>query len=161
MNKIALILCLSVFCGLQVLSANTREAIEIKANTVLIDERTGVSIYTGDVKATQGQLVLSANEVRLFSRGGKIQKMTAKGDKKQPASYQQNQADQPRFVKASATNITYWIERELVNLGGEVNLLQGVDSFSGDTLDYDIKNDKVIVRKSKNSTDRVRFKMKL
>ncbi len=35
------------------------------------------------------------------------------------------------------------------------------DSFSGDTLDYDINNDKVVVKGSEDGTERVKFKIVL
>jgi lipopolysaccharide export system protein LptA len=48
-----------------------------------------------------------------------------------------------------------------MHLSGNAHLVQGFDSFSGGTLDYDIKNDKVIAEQSKDGTQRVRFKIKL
>ena len=46
-------------------------------------------------------------------------------------------------------------------LKGDAHLVQGFDSFSGETLDYDIVNDKVIVKGSDDSTKRVKFKIKM
>jgi lipopolysaccharide export system protein LptA len=48
-----------------------------------------------------------------------------------------------------------------VQLRGKARLIQGFDTFSGGTLDYDIKHDKVILEKSKDGKDRVKFKIKL
>ena len=49
----------------------------------------------------------------------------------------------------------------MVFLVGTARLVQGFDSFSGDTLDYDINNDKVIVKGNKYGTERVKFKIVL
>jgi lipopolysaccharide export system protein LptA len=46
-------------------------------------------------------------------------------------------------------------------LVGNAHLVQGFDSFSGDTLNYDINNDKVVVKGSEDGTERVKFKIVL
>ncbi len=40
----------------------------------------------------------------------------------------------------------------MIFLVGNAYLIQGFDSFSGDTLKYDINNDKVIVKGSEDGT---------
>ena len=47
----------------------------------------------------------------------------------------------------------------MILLVGNAHLVQGFDSFSGDTLNYDINNDKVIVKGSEDGTERVKFKI--
>jgi lipopolysaccharide export system protein LptA len=49
----------------------------------------------------------------------------------------------------------------MVYLVGNAYLIQGFDSFSGDSLSYDINNDKVIVKGSEDGTERVKFKIVL
>ena len=53
------------------------------------------------------------------------------------------------------------MEKGLVFLIGDANLVQGFDSFSGETLEYDINNDKVLVEGSEDGTKRVKFKIAL
>ena len=144
-------------------SANddAKQPIDIKAYTVVIDEKKGLSVYTGDAHVTQGSLELTAENIQVFSRNKTVNKVLAKGTKSKRAHYKQSQPNQPRFIEATAANITYLIEKEFVHLRGNAHLVQGFDSFSGGTLDYDIKNDKVIAEKSKDGSERVRFKIKL
>jgi lipopolysaccharide export system protein LptA len=143
------------------LADDATQPIKVKAQTVLIDEKQGLSVYTGKASVVQGSLILSAEKIQLFSNQTEVTKVIAKGDKKQRAHYQQSQPSQSRFIEATADNITYLIQKELVHLRGHAHLVQGFDSFSGGTLDYDIKNDKVIANKSKDGAQRVRFKIKL
>ena len=160
MNKfllIILILSATTFA----LKDDSQQPLEIEADTVLIDERTGLSIYSGDVKVVQGSLILSAEVIQLFSNQQKVTKIVAKGSKNKRAYYKQNQPNQQRFIEATALNISYLIKKEFIHLQGNVHLIQGFDSFKGATLDYDIKNDKVIAKQSKDGTERVRFKIKL
>ena len=161
MNKIFLISLYLLSCGVYALPGDAKEPIEIEAYTVIIDERKGLSTYTGNAKVVQGSLTLSAEKIQLFSTQKEVTKVVAKGTKEQRAHYKQNQTNQPRFIEATALNITYLIKKEFVHLKGKAHLVQGFDSFSGGTLDYDIKNDKVIAEKSKDGTERVKFKIKL
>ena len=87
--------------------------------------------------------------------------MIAKGSLEKPAKYIQSQENQARFVEATATLITYDVDEGMIFLVGNAHLVQGFDSFSGDTLNYDINNDKVIVKGSEDGTERVKFKIVL
>lgn len=161
MNKIFLIALLILFGHATALVTDSTEPIEVSANTVVIDEREKLSTYTGKASITQGSLTLNAQTIQLFSNQQGVIKVIAKGTYKQPAYYQQNQPNQPRFIEARALEITYLIKQELLHLKGKAHLTQGFDSFSGATLDYDIKNDKIITSMSKDGTQRVQFKIKL
>ena len=161
MNKLFLLLLGLLPLASQALLADRDQPIEVEAHAVTIDEKNGVSHYLGAAKVVQGSLLLSAEEVRVFHTQRTVNKVVAKGSSKQRAHYQQAQPNQVRFIQADAQNITYLINKQWVHLKGDAHLVQGFDSFSGGVLDYDIKNDKVIASKSKDGTQRVRFKIKL
>ncbi|WP_428086873.1 lipopolysaccharide transport periplasmic protein LptA [Candidatus Thioglobus sp.] len=109
----------------------------------------------------QGLLSLSAETIKIFNKQTEVNKIIAQGDKKNRARYQQIKSNQSSSIEATAQNITYLIKTQMLYLKGNALLVQGTDSFSGATLDYDIKNDKVVVKKSKDGKQRVRFKIKL
>ena len=73
----------------------------------------------------------------------------------------QSQENQARFIEATATLITYDVNEGMIFLVGDAYLVQGFDSFSGDSLTYDINNDKVLVKGSEDGTKRVKFKIDL
>jgi lipopolysaccharide export system protein LptA len=83
--------------------------------------------------------------------------MIAKGSLEKPAKYIQSQENRARFIEATATLITYDVNAGMIFLVGNARLVQGFDSFSGDTLNYDINNDKVVVKGSEDGTERVKF----
>ena len=161
MNNILLTILALLSLGVKAANEDSKQPIDIKAYTVVIDEKKGLSVYTGDAQVRQGSLELSAENIQVFSNNKAVNKVLAKGTKNKRAHYKQNQPNQPRFIEATAINITYLIEKEFVHLRGKAHLVQGFDSFSGATLDYDIKNDKVIAEKSEDGSERVRFKIKL
>ncbi|BBB23680.1 lipopolysaccharide export system protein LptA [Isorropodon fossajaponicum endosymbiont JTNG4] len=161
MSKV-LLMCLLVLSGHTIaLVIDSSKPIKVSASMVVIDEKKKISTYVGKASITQGFLMLRAEIIQLFSNQQEVIKIIAKGTHKQPAHYQQNQPNQSRFIEAQALNITYLTKQELVHLKGKAHLVQGFDSFSGGTLDYDIKNDKIITSMSKDGTQRARFKIKL
>lgn len=165
MNKFIALFLLSSFAVLQALPSDNKAPIEVESQTVVIDEPRGLSVYTGDVKVTQGSLVLSAEEIQIFSAKHKVKKIIAKGNNKKSAYYEQNQPNQPnqpRFVEANALTITYFVNKQLIRLeGNNAYIIRGFDFFSGGVLHYDIEKDKMIAKKSKSSPKRVKFKIKL
>ena len=147
--------------ALHALIGDSRAPVDVKAQTVIIDEPLGLSTYIGDAEVTKGSLALSAEEIQIFSVKQTISKIIARGNKKKLARYKQSQPNQVRFVAANAQTITYFVSKQLVRLEGNAHLVQGFDSFSGGILNYDIKKDKMVAEKSKNGTQRVKFKIKL
>ncbi|SMN13266.1 LptA, protein essential for LPS transport across the periplasm [Bathymodiolus heckerae thiotrophic gill symbiont] len=141
--------------------ALNQEPVNVKAYAVVIDEPKGLSVWTGDARVVQGSLTLSAEKIQIFNIKHTITKVIAKGSKNKPAYYKHNQPKQPHFVEATALKITYFADKQLVRLQGDAHLTQGFDYFSGSILNYDIKNDKIIASKSKDSVQRVKFKIKL
>ncbi|SVE60443.1 uncharacterized protein METZ01_LOCUS513297, partial [marine metagenome] len=110
---------------------------------------------------TQGSLVLSAELIEVQTIDEEVESMVAKGSQQKPAKYTQNQPNQARFVEATAVEITYDVDKGIVFLSGDAHLVQGFDSFSGENLEYDIDNDKVLVKGSEDGVKRVKFKITL
>ena len=161
MNRFFLIYLYCASFGVYALPDDAKQPIQVKAYTVVIDERKGLSTYTGDAKVSQGSLMLSADKIELYSNQKEVTKVLAIGSKNKLAYYKQNQPNRSRFIEAGAIKINYLIKKEIVQLRGKAHLIQGFDKFSGGTLDYDIKNDKVILEQSKDGKERVKFKIKL
>ena len=143
------------------LPEDTKQPIEIEAQSVVVDETTGFSEFSGNVVVRQGSLLLSAKLIQVQTDNEEVESMIAKGSLEKPAKYIQNQENQARFVEATATLITYDVDEGMIFLVGNAHLVQGFDSFSGDTLNYDINNDKVVVKGSEDGTERVKFKIVL
>ena len=143
------------------LPEDTNQPIEIEAQSVVVDETTGFNEFSGDVEVRQGSLLLLAELIQVQTKNEEVVSMLAKGSLEKPAKYIQSQENQARFVEATATKITYDVNAGMIFLVGNARLVQGFDSFSGDTLNYDINNDKVVVKGSKDGTERVKFKIVL
>jgi lipopolysaccharide export system protein LptA len=105
--------------------------------------------------------LITAELIQVQTNSDGVETMIAKGTPDKPAKYIQSQENQARFIEATADLITYDVNEGMVYLVGNAYLIQGFDSFSGDTLSYDINNDKVIVKGSEDGTERVKFKIVL
>ena len=143
------------------LPEDKKQPIEIEAQSVIVDETTGFSEFSGNAEVRQGSLLLLAELIQVQTNNDKVVSMVAKGSLEKPAKYVQSQENQSRFIEASATLITYDVNAGMIFLVGNARLVQGFDSFSGNTLNYDINNDKVVVKGSEDGTERVKFKIVL
>ena len=161
MNKIILLTTIFFTTYVFALSDDVNQPIEIEAETVIVDEVSGFNEFTGDAEVRQGSLLMTAELIQVQTNAEGIETMKAIGTVDKPAKYMQSQESQSRFIEATAILITYDVNKGMIFLVGNANLIQGFDSFSGDTLTYDINNDKVIVKGSEDGTKRVKFKIDL
>ena len=143
------------------LSEDVDQPIEIEAESVMVDETTGFNEFVGDAEVKQGSLVMTAEIIQVQTNADGVETMIAKGTIEKPAKYIQSQENQARLIEATATLITYDVNEGMIFLVGDAFLVQGFDSFSGDSLTYDINNDKVLVKGSEDGTKRVKFKIDL
>ena len=160
-NKLLILLMVFVTSLVLALPEDAKQPIEIEAQSVVVDETTGLNKFSGNAEVRHGSLLLFAELIQVQTDNEEVVSMIAKGSLEKPAKYIQSQENQARFVEATATKITYDVNAGMIFLVGNARLVQGFDSFSGNTLNYDINNDKVVVKGSEDGTERVKFKIVL
>jgi len=161
MNKLIILAALFFTSLAFALPEDAKQPIEIEAESVTVDESTGFNEFSGNAEVKQGSLLLFAELIQVQTNSDGVETMIAKGTLEKPAKYIQSQENQARFIEATATLITYNINEGMIFLVGNAHLVQGFDSFSGDSLNYDINNDRVVVKGSEDGTERVKFKIDL
>ncbi|MEC7596224.1 MAG: lipopolysaccharide transport periplasmic protein LptA [Pseudomonadota bacterium] len=161
MNKLILLTTLFFSTFVFALSEDANKPIEIEAESVMVDEAAGYNEFIGDAEVKQGSLVMTAEIIQVQTNADGVETMIAKGTPEQPAKYIQSQENQARLIEATAILITYDVNEGMIFLVGDAYLVQGFDSFSGDSLTYDINNDKVLVKGSEDGSKRVKFKIDL
>ncbi len=161
MNKLIVLIALLLSTYTFALTEDAQQPIEIEADSVMVDETSGFNEFIGDAEVRQGSLVMTAEIIQVQTNADGVETMIAKGTLDQPAKYIQSQENQARFIEATAILITYDVNEGMIFLVGDAYLVQGFDSFSGDSLTYDINNDKVLVKGSEDGTKRVKFKIEL
>ena len=161
MNRIIIFIAIVFSTLVSALPEDVNQPIEIEADSVIVDEISGFNEFLGDAEVRQGSLLITAELIQVQTNSEGVETMIAKGTIEKPAKYIQSQENQARFIEATADLITYDVNEGMVFLVGNAYLIQGFDSFSGDSLNYDINNDKVIVKSSEDGTERVKFKIVL
>jgi len=161
MNKIILLISIFFTTIVFALSEDVKQPIEIEAESVIVDEISGFNEFSGNAEVRQGSIFMTAEIIQVQTNIDGVETMKATGTVDNPAKYIQSQENQALLIKATATLITYDVNEGTIYLVGNAYLIQGFDTFSGDTLTYDINNDKVIVKGSEDGTKRVKFKIDL
>ena len=161
MNKLLILLIAFAASLVFALPEDSKQPIEIEAQSVVVDETTGFNEFSGDAEVRQGSLLLLAELIQVQTNNEEVVSMIAKGSLEKPAKYIQSQENQARFIEATARKITYDVDEGMIYLVGNAYLVQGFDSFSGETLNYDVNNDKLVVKGSDDGTERVKFKIVL
>ena len=161
MNKIILLISIFFTTFVFALSEDAKQPIEIEAESVIVDEISGFNEFSGNAEVRQGSLFMTAELIQVQTNTDGVETMKATGTSDNPAKYIQSQENQSRFIEATASIITYNVDEGMIFLVGNAYLIQGFDSYSGETLSYDINNDKVLVKGSEDGTKRVKFKIEL
>ena len=136
---LALALAWAVATPAWALSSDRDQPIELEADSARIDERTGVSVYTGNVKLIQGSRRLDADRLTV-ERTAEGDRLVAEG---RPATFSQQPDDKPEPVEGRALHIDYHTGQEQVILTGEAEVWQGGNRFASERIVYDASSDTV------------------
>lgn len=134
------------------LSTDREQPIKIKADSVNINEKTGVSLYLGNVTFTQGSLILKGSKIVIHLIDGSVGKIIATG---KPASFQQQQDNTQELVQAKAGLMEYITKDERVYLSQNASVSQGANLLKGNEIEYNTHTSTVTAKKSDQNTNRV------
>lgn len=119
------------------------QPIQLEASRGQLDQKTGVSVYEGNVIITQGSMRLTADTVTIYVKDNNFQRMEATGA---PANLRYKPtADKPE-IQGASPRVEYDVAGAKVTMSGGAKLTQGQDVFTGDRIEYDLKGDVVRAR---------------
>jgi len=124
----------------QALSTDRDKPMMIEADRVALDDSTGVSVYTGNVKVTQGTLILTGDRMTVYNKGDDIQKVLMEGT---PATYQQRPDGKEHDVHAKSKHMEYYTNPERIILLQQAEVDQAGDVLRSERIVYDVVKDKV------------------
>jgi lipopolysaccharide export system protein LptA len=116
------------------LSTDKDQPLDLEADSAEIDDGKGMSVYLGNVIATQGSMRLESDQLTVFHSGTKAERLEAEG---KPARFQQLADDSPEPIKARARHLEYRFDSEELVLTGDAIVVQGKDTFQSDRITYD------------------------
>jgi lipopolysaccharide export system protein LptA len=132
------------------LSDDSSKPINIQADSAEINDATGVSTYRGNVKITQGSMILTGDTVILETANKKVKKITSEG---KLSTFKQT-TDDGRKIDAEAEKMVYSITGNEIVLTKNAKLTEAGNTFASGKITF--YTDKEIVSAGSSSgEDRV------
>jgi len=131
--RLSLLLCLLTPLSLSALTSDRDQPMHLEADSVSIDDASGVSLYEGNVVITQGSLKLWADRLWIHRKDGKTQKIVSEGN---PSHFRQLMDDNDEEVRGHALRAEFYLDRDELMLFDKAVLEQGPDQFRSDRILY-------------------------
>lgn len=126
------------------------QPIHITADKAVRDEKKGLTVYSGNVKMTQGSMELESDVLTIYHPSEEVEKFVAQGN---PAKMRQQPEIGKGIVHAHANIIEYFRLEDRVHLQTEARIEQDGSVVDGDTIDYFIA--KELVQAQSNANEKV------
>ncbi|MES9862735.1 MAG: lipopolysaccharide transport periplasmic protein LptA [Candidatus Thiodiazotropha sp. LLP2] len=142
------------FSAMQVfaLESDRDQPMQLEADSLAIDESTGVSLYEGNVKITQGSMKLWAERLWVHRRQGKTERIISEGS---PTRFSQLPEVDGVEVQGQARRMEIHLDRDEMLLIDNALLEQGGNSFRNDRIVYNRANAQVKAGSSAQGKERV------
>lgn len=119
------------------------QPIQLEADRAELDQKSGISIYEGNVVITQGSMRLAADKATVFTENGAFQRMEATG---QPVKWRYKPADDKDELFGTSQRMEYDALKNSITMTKNAKVIQNKDVFTGDRIDYDLTADLVKAR---------------
>lgn len=135
MNRPVLIFLLVVAPAAVAAAEPRQQPVNLRADRIEIDQKTGISRYLGKVVLTQGTLRISADraEARALNQG--LERVTASG---RPVTFRDRLPDGSGFVEGEARNAEYQAVAQQLHLHDQVVLRRDRDVLRAGRMRYDV-----------------------
>ncbi|BBP45295.1 hypothetical protein THMIRHAS_06680 [Thiosulfatimonas sediminis] len=158
-NKLTLgtlLLCVLVF-SLPAISAERNleknDAISIKADQLLVQEKQGISRYQGNVEVQQGALQLAGDQIEITHPNNQLQKIEISGN---PATFERIDPQTKTLTKGQAKTIRYVSKTDTLTFIGDAQVAEdGKHKISGAKLVYDLQQQTLQAESDAQNKERV------
>jgi len=114
------------------------QPVYITADSLDIQDQTGISLYQGNVEITQGSLTLNGDSIQIKHPDRAIQSIKVIG---QQAKFKRFDPENQSWVNGQADNIFYNAQEKTILLVGNAKVEQaGKHLITGPKLNYDMQN---------------------
>lgn len=136
----ALLLTVMPFTA-RALTGDRNQPMTIEADKATLNEKTGNSVYEGNVHVQQGTLVLQGSKMTVQLSDNTIEKIILTGS---PATYRQRPDGQDTDQHAEAGRIEYHATEDRIILLENARVWQsGAEEFRSDRIVFNLKNNTV------------------
>jgi len=148
------VLLLALLTPLSLVRAQSGGPVTVEADRLELNQKTGVSIYQGNVKLQQKGMQLQSQRLELHNDGKQLKQAIADGE---PVRLEQTDPQTGELTRAHASHMEYHFDDGLLELKGEAYLWRGNgDEFSGNHLIYDANAHTVRAFGDKQGNSRVK-----
>lgn len=112
------------------------QPVHVEADTAELNQTTGVGVYRGDVRVTQGTMVLIADQVTVIAPGWELQKLVAQSATQGGRATFRKLTDVGDEIIAHAHRIEYEPDKGRIMLLGNAALQRAADRFSAERIVY-------------------------
>ncbi|WP_018868066.1 MULTISPECIES: lipopolysaccharide transport periplasmic protein LptA [unclassified Thioalkalivibrio] len=130
--------------------------VEITADHAEMDDRRGVSTYTGDVIVVRGDMTLEADKVYVRSRDRRPYEMEAHGE---PARLESPDPETGEMRIATALRIDYLLNEDRVILTDQAHVVTAAEEARGKRIVYDLETDIIEAERGETDDERVRIRI--
>jgi lipopolysaccharide export system protein LptA len=123
------------------LESDKDQPMHLEADSLSVDEASGVVLYEGGVEITQGSLKIWADKLWIHRRQGKTEKIIGEG---RPVRFRQLPDKDAEEVHGEARRVEINAQRNELLLIDDASLEQGGNRFHSDRILYN--RDKAVVR---------------
>jgi lipopolysaccharide export system protein LptA len=155
---LSICLILSGFYGTaaHALETDSEQPITIDSNTATYDDKTAISIYTGDVISIQGSIKVNSDKLVVYFVDGDAEKLVFTGN---PAHFKQTPSPGKEDIIGDALIGEYYPKKNLLILKNNATVKQGNGTYKSDYIEYDIQTS--LVKAGDKSTDSKRVRVTL
>ncbi len=132
------------------LSSDPQQPIEIEANSMTLDELSGTSVFTGQVKFVQGSIQVQAAQIIIYTKNDALDRMSMQGQQGQPATFRQL-TDTGTQARGQAVQMEYFVNKSRLILRQAAELQQGENLIRSERIDYNTANNTVIAGKPQDT----------
>jgi len=136
------------------LESDKDQPVYIEADSVQIDDRTGVRVYQGNVVMTQGSIHMTADKVTVTKLKSGSDHVLAVGD---PVTFQQQREGEQELARGRAQRAEYDLDSDIIKLYDDAELTQGQDTLKNDRITYDKSKEVMWAGASQEGKQRVRI----
>lgn len=133
-NKLLLSLML-IAASINPSFAATQQILDIKAQHLMLNEKSGISKYKGNVLLSKDSLIIKADTVTLYYKNKELFKALITGS---PADVH-HQPDNEEKVHSQANKMEFFVNEDRLVLKGNAFVDQGNRHFSGEYIEYDTR----------------------
>lgn len=132
---------------------STSQPIHVEADRATIDDKKGISVYSGNVRIQHGSLKILADKLTITTKNNALSKVEAVG---KPASFEQRAEDTATVTKGKADKMEYSAAKQTILLLNNATIQQGRNTFQSDRISYNMVLDQVDAS-NRNGSGRVKI----